>query len=537
MIGDGGVVQQQDVILIAAQSVFVAALRAEDQPLVGHRRLAQFGLRQLQQPSSGGVADRRHQAVDLGGAGVLCDQLRDQAWQPGGDRGQAVRGGLLGDVADQEDRVGGLQPHQITGRDQPEQAIVVDDRQVVETALHHHQHRLDRRGVRVDGGRRGGHDGRHRPLGRSALADDQPAHVAVGDDPAQLSSRFPAVPGDQQRRHPAVGHQPGRGADRGALVDAHRLMGDDPAQRGPQHLVAGLRHPEGLHRRLQPLGRLLVEEPGEQRLGAQQLTEVIGPQQQREAVLQRGHGESRGSVVTGRRDPERAPLTAAVGQRAVGVGDVDRPAAQDVDRLGRPTGGQDDRAPTEVPAGQARRQLVEQLLRQHVEGVVGGQEVPDPGELDVHRPPVADADPTGTRRGPTSASVQHGTGRCGLPPLRRGRPYGGVVPDRRGPSPINGPVPRATQRRRRGQHDEVPDRTAQRSRTGAPSAATPGNNTIDPSRTSTRWVGVGQVAGKQVGIPSVSRNRARCSGQTTSPSSTQPRDSSASWWVHMSSRA
>lgn len=85
-------------------------MSAERDPTVRHRRRAQPPLRQRDEAALDCVADGGDDPADVAGRRVLANEALHDPGQAAARRGQAGHVVLLGDVADEVDGVGVLQP-------------------------------------------------------------------------------------------------------------------------------------------------------------------------------------------------------------------------------------------------------------------------------------------------------------------------------------------------------------------------------------------------------------------------------------------
>ena len=245
---------------------------------------------------------------------------------------------------------------------------------------------VDRAGDRVGGHHRGDRDARV-----DARGEHPGAQVAVGDDAGE-----PLGVHDEQRRHPVLGHHPGRVAHGGRGVDGHRLAADEVAHPGLEDGAAGRRQLQRRDRAAHPAGALGVEEGVDLGVVGAQPVEVVGGQQQGQRVLDGGHVEGR-RVALGQADrAEARPLAAPVDQAPLGVVHLGRPRAQHVEVVVVAPALDQPAAPAEVLDAHPRREGVEHGVRQHVEGLVVREEVARLGQLDVeghapHRGSAGDA--------------------------------------------------------------------------------------------------------------------------------------------------
>ena len=234
VLGLDVVVEDEGVVLVGSQCLFLAGPGPEGDPAVWHRRWAEVLLGQAEQPTFHGIPDGGHDPADVLGGGVLVDEEfddRGKAFAHLGDRADVVR---LGDVADEVDGVGLLQPHEISRRDDAlGSALRVEDRQVVDVAAGHlHEHLEGQRVTRPDERIRR-HDARHRQVGVDPGGDDPVAQIPVGDDPDEL-----ALVEDQQAGDPVLAHRSGGLLDGGGRCHPHGRSADDVGRAGLEDRAA-----------------------------------------------------------------------------------------------------------------------------------------------------------------------------------------------------------------------------------------------------------------------------------------------------------
>ena len=118
--GRGVVADDEGVVLVAARPLLEAGLGPENHPGVCRRARPQLALGKVDETLLDGVADRGDDAADAVGGRVLVHELVDDAGEAlaeGDERLEVVR---LGDVADEVDRVGPLEAHEVGARQHAE---------------------------------------------------------------------------------------------------------------------------------------------------------------------------------------------------------------------------------------------------------------------------------------------------------------------------------------------------------------------------------------------------------------------------------
>ena len=170
------------MILVGGQGLLHAGAGAERDPAVRDRRRAETPLRECDEATLDGVPHGGDDTADVVGRRVLADQPLHDAGQAAADRGHAGDVLLLGDVTDEVDGVGLLQPVQIGAGEHAHRAAVGDEWEVVDRALDHGEHQLERQRVRRGGDRVRCHDLADRAGGLHTAGENPRAQVLVGDD-------------------------------------------------------------------------------------------------------------------------------------------------------------------------------------------------------------------------------------------------------------------------------------------------------------------------------------------------------------------
>jgi hypothetical protein len=163
-----------------------------------------------------GVSDGRDDAPDVVGARVLAHEGLDDGGQALGDGSDAGDVLLLDDVADEEDRVGLLEPHEVGRGDDTGGLTIADHGQVVDIAREHLHEHLEREGLGGRGDGILGHDALDRVPGIHPDGQSPAAQVAVGDDADDI-----VVLDDEQGGDLRIGH------DRRCLADRRGRRGGD----------------------------------------------------------------------------------------------------------------------------------------------------------------------------------------------------------------------------------------------------------------------------------------------------------------------
>ena len=251
---------------------------------------------------------------------------------------------------------------------------------------HHLEEHLE--GQRVDVGRHrvGGHDLGDRHARVDARGEDSGAQVAVGEDAGE-----PLAVHDEQRRHPLARHDLRRLAHRHRRADHHRVTGQEVPHPGLEDGVAARGELERLDGTTHPARPLRVEEGVDVGVLRTQQPEVRRRQEEGQAVLDGRDVEGRRVALDDGGGAETGAGSSTADEAPRGVVDVGGSGAQHVEVVVVAPPGDELAAAPEVLDRHPRRQLVEDGIRQGVEGLVLREEVADLGQLDIdgHGPMVA----------------------------------------------------------------------------------------------------------------------------------------------------
>lgn len=378
--GPGGVVEDQGVVLIGRERLLHPGAGAEGHPAVGHGSGPEPVGRQREHAGLDGIADRGDDPADVCRARVLAHQRGDDRRQSCGDLGHSRCGGLLGDITREVDRIGALEPHQVGGRDDTDDPIALDQRQVVNRARDHFQQGLEGQPIGAGGDRIWGHDARKRPARVHPCREHAIAQVAIGDD-----ARESVTIHDQERGDTPIRHHLGGGADARPESDGDRLAAQQLAHPGLKDHASGLAGLLRAQRPGQPRGVLGIEEGGEGGLLGHQFREGRGVDRQGEGVLDRDDTEDRRVVPEQGRGAKTGAALPSVDEPPVGVADVDGAGPHDIQPVVVPARDHDRAAPAVILHLRAAGEARDRACRQGVEGRVLSQEVSDLRQLDIER--------------------------------------------------------------------------------------------------------------------------------------------------------